>query len=153
MAFFLLFRLALQLLHQAEWKLGLRLAHHCFIHRRENCQTIVRERPFHYGRGGWKTFWKYNLALGLAKKNNLAQPVCWKCFFFALICCKIIIYRIDRGAETAVYQAWLLKKKIWPSILYEKKIWLQMVCEKNTALTSAENNNLLKKMSSSPPPI
>ena len=37
--------------------------------------------------GGWKSFWKNNLALLLAKKNNLAQPVCWK-NFFALICCK-----------------------------------------------------------------
>ena len=42
---------------------------------------------FIIGGGGWKTFWKNNLALLLAQKNNLAQPVRWK-NFFALICCK-----------------------------------------------------------------
>ena len=35
----------------------------------------IREQPLHYGGGAWKTFGKYNLALLLDEKNNLAQPV------------------------------------------------------------------------------
>ena len=54
---------------------------------------------------------------------------------FALIFCKKKkkkIYRIDRGPETAVYQAWLLKKKS-DLQFFVKKIWLQMVRKKKSS--------------------
>ena len=83
------------------------LAHHspplAFFHRPTKGATISL-----WG-GGLEDFLKNNLALLLAEKNYLAQAVCWKKILFW--CCKKIIYRIDRRAETAVYQAWLLKKR------------------------------------------
>ena len=55
--------------------------------RRASHMQLGSDHFIIWGGGGWKSFWKNNLALLLAKKNNLAQPVRWK-KFFALICCK-----------------------------------------------------------------
>ena len=75
---------------------------------------------FIIGRGAGRLFEKNNLALFLVEKTNSAQSVCWKFFCFDMLQ-KKIMYRIYRGAETAVYQAWVLKK-IWPSILWKKDL-------------------------------
>ena len=64
---------------------------------------------------------------------------------------KIKIYRIDRGAETAVYQAWLLKKKSDFQFFVKKKVASNDV-KKNLALTSTEKKVCWKKVFQPPPP-
>ena len=119
--------------------------------RTEEVEKASGSDHFIIGRGGWKTFWKNNLALLLAEQNNLAQPVCWT-IFFALIYCKkkIIIYRIHRGAETAVYQAWLVQKNLTFISLW-KKIWLQFGVWKKSSFNQLKKKS--EKKSSLPPPI
>ena len=75
-----------------------------------------------------------------------------KIFFCFDMLQKKIIYRIDSGAETAVYQAWLLKKNLTFNSLWKKNLASNGVWTKNPALTSTEKNNLLKKSLPALPP-
>ena len=116
------------------------------------CYSTLRERSFHFlgGGRGWKTFWQNNLALLLAEKIIWPSLFVEKIFLLWYVA-KNIIYRIDRGTETAVYQAWLLKK-IWFSILCEKKIWFQMVCENISSFNINRKKKSAEKKSSTPLP-
>ena len=96
--------------------------------------------------GDWKTFWKNNLGLLLAEKKIIWPSLCVEKKILLWYVAKKLICRIDRGAETAVYQAWLFKKKKSDLQFFVKKnLASNGVWKKNPVLTSTENNNLLKK--------
>ena len=109
---------------------------------------------FIIGGGGWKTFWKNNLALLLAEKSNLAQPVCWKNFLFWYVAKKIILPQPWKLKKDLASTLRIKFKKILPSILSEKKkSGFKWCVNKNPALTSTEKNNLPKKTPSSLLPL
>ena len=103
-----------------------------------------RERPFHYG--GLEDFWKNNLALLLAEKNYLAQPVCWK-MFFALICRKKNLastLKIKKNlASTLKIQKLFLKHLTFNSLW--KNLASNGVCKKKSTCNIYWKNDLQKK--------
>ena len=71
---------------------------------------------------------------------------------FCLDIAKKVICRIEKGAETAVYQARLLKRKMWPSILVKKNLASYGVWRKKSSFNINWKKSSVEKKSSRLPP-